>query len=156
MGCKGLHCDGCHHGSPAGPAAAVLALLVIVAVAARGAWPKVVHAVEIAAWTMSGVTGAAIVITGTVLTVRGVRRARARRAARQVTYHIAPVIPAARRTEPPAIDRAERPAWLYGSGCCQNWTPEHGCSSHTGRPAMSCKRVRSGQTGGGSDEHRPR
>jgi hypothetical protein len=137
MGCKGLHCDGCHHGSPAGPAAAVLALLVIVAVGARAAWPKVVNAVEIAAWTVTGVTGAAIVLTGTVLTVRGVRRVRARRAAPQVTYHIAPVIPAARRTEPPAIGRPERPAWLYGSGCCQNWTPEHGCSHHTGRPAMS-------------------
>jgi hypothetical protein len=61
MGCKGLHCDGCNHGgSPAGPAAAVLALLVIVAVAAREVWPKVVHAVEIAAWTVAGITGAAI------------------------------------------------------------------------------------------------
>jgi hypothetical protein len=110
MGCKGLHCDGCHHGSPAGPAAAVLALLVIVAVAAREVWPKVVHTVEIAAWTVAGVTGAAIVITGTVLTVRAVRRARARRAARQVTYRITPAVPAPRRTGPPAIDRPARPA----------------------------------------------
>lgn len=31
-----------------------------------------------------------------------------------------------------------RPEWLYGSGCCEHWTPEHGCSAgHTGRPAMS-------------------
>jgi hypothetical protein len=114
MGCKGLHCDGCNHGgSPAGPAAAVLALLVIVAVAAREVWPKVVHAVEIAAWTVAGITGAAIVITATVLTVRAVRQARARRAERQVTYR-ATIIPPARRTESPAIDRPDRPAWLYG------------------------------------------
>jgi len=107
MGCKGLHCDGCNHGG--GPAAAVIALLVIVAVAAREVWPRVVHAVEIAAWTVAGVTGAAIVITGTVLTVRVARRVRARRTAR-VTYHVAPVIPAVRLTEPSAIDRPERPA----------------------------------------------
>ncbi len=107
MGCKGLHCDGCKHGS-GGPAAAVIALLVIVAVAAREAWPRVVHAVEIAAWTVAGVTGAAIVVTGTVLAVRVVRRVRARRAL--ATYRVAPVIPAVRLTEPPAIDRPERPA----------------------------------------------
>jgi hypothetical protein len=108
MGCKGLHCDGCNPGG--GPAAAVIALLVIVAVAAREVWPKVVHAVEIAAWTVAGVTGAAIVITGTVLTVRVTRRVRARRALRQATYHVTPVIPAVRLTEPTAIDRPERPA----------------------------------------------
>jgi hypothetical protein len=136
MGCKGLHCDGCNLGSPAGPAAAVLALLVIVAVAAREAAPKLVHAVEIAAWTVAGLTGAAIVVIGTVVTVRVVRRFRARHVAPQVTYHIASIIPPARRTGPAAIDRPERPAWLYASGCCQNWTPEHGCPSHTGRPAM--------------------
>jgi len=39
-----------------------------------------------------------------------VRRVRARRALRQVTYHVAPVIPGVRLTEPPAIDRPERPA----------------------------------------------
>ena len=102
MGCKGLHCDGCNHGG--GPAAAVIALLVIIALGLRAAWPQIVHAVEIAAWTVAGVTGAAIVITGTVLTVRAVRRVRARRALRQATYH-APVIPAARLTGHPAIDR---------------------------------------------------
>ncbi|MBV9444715.1 MAG: hypothetical protein JO345_02285 [Streptosporangiaceae bacterium] len=107
MGCKGLHCDGCNHGS-GGPAAAVIALLVIVAVAAREVWPKVVHAVEIAAWTVAGITGAAILITAMVLTVRVVRRVRARRAAR-VTYHVTPVIPAVRLTDPSAIDRPEWP-----------------------------------------------
>ena len=107
MGCRGLHCDGCGHGG--GPAAAVLALLVIVAVAAREVWPKVVHAVEIAAWAVAGITGAAIVITGAVLTVRVARRVRARRELRQVTYH-ATVIPPVRLTGLPAIDRPERPA----------------------------------------------
>ena len=74
MGCKGLHCDGCGNGG--GPAAAVIALLVIVAVAARKVWPEIVHAVEIAAWTVAGVTGAVIVITGAVLTVRVARQVR--------------------------------------------------------------------------------
>ena len=78
MGCKGLHCEGCGHGG--GAAAAVIALLVIIALALRKAWPAIVSAVEIAAWTVAGVTGAAIVITGGVLTARAVRRHRARRA----------------------------------------------------------------------------
>ena len=62
------------------------------------------HAVEIAAWTVAAVAGAAILITGTVLTARTVRRVRARRALRQATYHAAPVIPAARLIEHPTID----------------------------------------------------
>ena len=96
MGCKGLHCDGCGHGG--GPAAAVIALLVIVAVAARKVWPDIVHGLEITAWTVAAVTGAAILITGTVLTVRTVRRVRARRALRQATYYAAPISRAADRT----------------------------------------------------------
>lgn len=33
-----------------------------------------------------------------------------------------------------------RPAWLYGQGCCDRWSPESGCSDgHTGRPAMSLR-----------------
>jgi hypothetical protein len=31
---------------------------------------------------------------------------------------------------------AGRPEWLYGTGCCDQWTPEDGCRWHTGRPAM--------------------
>jgi hypothetical protein len=137
MGCKGLHCDGCRHGSPAGPAAAVLALLVIVAVAARAVAPKLVHAVEIAAWIVAGLTGAVIVVMATVVTVRFSRRLRARRALRQVAPGrnqrvITGTVLGARR----AIGSPQRPAWLYGSGCCEQWTPEDGCSWHTGRPAM--------------------
>ena len=75
MKCNGLHCEGCGHGG-GGAAGAVIALLVIIALALRKAWPAIVSAVEIAAWTVAGVTGAAIVITGMVLTVRGVRRVR--------------------------------------------------------------------------------
>lgn len=30
-----------------------------------------------------------------------------------------------------------RPEWLYGTGCCNQWTPADGCPVHTGRPAMS-------------------
>ena len=77
MRCNGLHCEGCGHGG--GAAGAVIALLVIIALALRKAWPAIVSAVEIAAWTVAGVTGAAIVITGGVLAVRAVRRRRARR-----------------------------------------------------------------------------
>ena len=109
MGCKGLHCDGCGHGG--GPAAAVIALLVIVAVAARKLWPDIVHGLEITAWTVAAVTGTAILITGTVLTVRTVRRVRARRALRQAAYRAAPVIPATRLIEHPTIEPpAGRPA----------------------------------------------
>ncbi len=144
MGCKGLHCDGCNHGSGAA-AAAVTALLVIVAVAAREAWPKVVHAAEIAAWTAAGVTGAAIVITGMVLTVRRVRRVRARRAPRQATYRVAPVIPAVRLTEPAAIDRPGRRAL--------GQPPQHrpGAWPVPGRREDIRPRI-----GGNGDEHRPR
>jgi MYXO-CTERM domain-containing protein len=103
MGCKGLHCDGCNHASsPAGPAAAVLALLVIVAVAAREVWPKVVHAVEIAAWIVAGTIGAALILTATVLTVRAVRRARARHAERQVTCHATVILNPPRAAQRPA------------------------------------------------------
>jgi len=109
MRCTGLHCDGCGHGG--GPAAAVIALLVIIALALRKAWPEIVHAVEITAWTVAAVTGAAILITGTVLTVRTVRRVRARRALRQIAYH-AQVIPAARLIEHPTIDRPAGPLAL--------------------------------------------
>ena len=44
-----------------------------------------------------------------------------------------------------------RPEWLYGSGCCERWTPEDGCPQHTGRPAMSLKAReldRPGEAGG--------
>ena len=141
MGCKGLHCDGCGHGS-GGPAAAVIALLIIVAVAAREVWPKIVEAVEIAAWTVAGVTGAAILATGTVLTVRVARRVRARRAAR-VTYHVTPVIPAVRLTGPPAIDRPERPAL--------GQAPQSGAWPLPGWREDIRPRI-----GGDSDERRPR
>jgi hypothetical protein len=78
MRCHGLHCQGCGHGG--GAAGAVIALLIIIAVALRKAWPAIVSAVEIAAWTVAGVTGAALVITAGVLTTKAVRRRRARRA----------------------------------------------------------------------------
>jgi hypothetical protein len=102
MGCKGLHCDGCRGGGGAG---AVIALLVIIAVGLRAAWPQIVRAVEIVAWTVAGTAGAVIVITGAVLTVRGARRVRARRGARLITYYPAQIIPAARISGRPAIER---------------------------------------------------
>ncbi len=82
MNCKGIHCQGCGHGGgAAGGAGAVIALVVIVALALRKAWPAIVSAVEITAWTVAGITGAAIVITVGVLTVRALRRRAIRRAA---------------------------------------------------------------------------
>ncbi len=75
--CKGLHCDGCKAGGPAG---AVIALVVIIALAARAAMPAIVSAVEIIAWTVAAVTGSAVVITGGVLTTKAIRRHRAREA----------------------------------------------------------------------------
>ena len=78
MKCNGLHCDGCGHGG--GAAGAVIALLVIIALTLRKTWPAIVSAVEIAGWTVAGLSGAAILVTGGVLTTGAVRRRRARRA----------------------------------------------------------------------------
>ena len=142
MGCKGLHCDGC--GGGGGAVGAVIALLVIIALALRKAWPEIVHAVEIAAWTVAGITGTAIVVTGTVLTVRGVRRVRARRALRQVTYY-AQVIPAARLTEHPIIGRPGRPALGQPPRRQPGTWPLPGWWEDV-RPRI----------GGDGDEHRPR
>lgn len=143
MGCKGLHCDGCTHGSGGGPAAAGIALLIIIAVALRKAWPEIVRAVEITAWTVTGLAGAAILATGTVVTVRVARRVRARRAAQQVAYHVTPVIPAVRLTQPPAIDRPERPAL--------GQPPQNGAWPLPGWRQDIRPRI-----GRDSDEHRPR
>ena len=85
MKCKGLHCDGC--GDDWGGVAAVIALVVIVAVALRAAWPAIISAVEIAAWTVAGITGAVILAAGVLLTRRVVRWRRARR-----TFRGGPVI----------------------------------------------------------------
>ena len=81
MNCNGMHCQGCGHGGgAAGGAGAVIALVVIVALALRKAWPGIVSAVEVTAWTVAGLAGAALVTTGGVVAVRAARR-RARRAA---------------------------------------------------------------------------
>jgi hypothetical protein len=103
--CKGLHCDGCPGGGAG--VGVVIALLVIIAVGLRSAWPAIVHAIEIAAWTVAGIAGAAILVTGTALTVRVTRRVRARRARRQVAYH-ATILPPARPAGRPAIGRPAR------------------------------------------------
>ena len=105
MGCKGLHCDGCGHGG--GPAAAVIALVVIVALALHKAWPAIVSVLEIAAWTLVAVTGAALAVTGGVLAVRMIRRHRARRA---VAYRSARVIPAVRLVAEHIEPTMQRPA----------------------------------------------
>lgn len=126
MDCKGLHCDGCGHGNSGGVAGAVIALLVIVALALRKAWPEIVSALEIAGWTVAAATGAAIVITGTVLATRALRRRRARRT---LIYRPGLVIQHARLTERPIDQGAERPAigaareYQPGSWPLSGWAP---------------------------------
>lgn len=108
MRCHGLHCDGCRHGS-GGPAAAVIALLALIALAPRNVWPQLVSALEIAAWTVAGVTAAAIAITVMVLTVRAARSHRARLTARQaVIYRPGLVIPPAESGRPAARSAQRR------------------------------------------------
>ncbi len=103
-GRKGLHCEGCGHRG--GPAGAVIALLVMVALALRKAWPQIVAALEITAWTVAAVTGAALTATCGVLILRAVRRRRAH----AVVYRPGPVIPAARLAEHPIEPPIGRPA----------------------------------------------
>lgn len=102
MKCNGLHCPGCGHGGAA--AGAVIALVVIIALALRKAWPAIVSAVEIAAWTVAGLTGTALVVTGGVLTVRVLRRARPAAA-----YRRGPVVIEGTRLYPP-LPPTGRPA----------------------------------------------
>jgi len=78
MRCNGLHCEGCGHGG--GAVGAVIAFLVIIALALRKTWPAIVSVVETAAWTVAGLSGAALIVTCGALTARAVRRRRARRA----------------------------------------------------------------------------
>ena len=136
MGCKGLHCDGCGHGG--GPAAAVIALVVIVALALHKAWPAIMTGLEIAAWTLASVCGAALAITGAVLVVRMARRHLARRAA---LYRPAPVLPAIRLVAEHIDTPAERPAITRRPATwpLPGWWEEI-------RPRI----------GGDGDEHRPR
>jgi hypothetical protein len=120
MDCKGLHCDGCRHGGTGG-AGAVIALIVIVALALH---KTVVSAAEIAGYTVAAVTGTAILVTGTVLTVRGLRR-RARRAAacrapiviNAVRVHDRPLPPDRRAVDAPR-DTGTWPfaTWRDGTG----------------------------------------
>jgi hypothetical protein len=135
MNCNGMHCQGCGHGGgAAGGAGAVIALVVIVALALRKAWPAIISAVEVTAWTVAGLAGAVLVTTGGVLAVRAARRRAAGRRSPVViegTRLYPPLPPAA----PPALG-PPRPAggraWPL-----PGWRDEI-------RP----------RTGGDSDEHR--
>ena len=147
--CRGLHCDGCR--DRGGSVAALAGLAVIIALAVPQVWPRIAHAVEIAAWTTAALTGTVITMTAGVWLTRISRRRRARRAAERtaVRRQAGPVISAGYqpgyRVIPgtiggrPAISTPRRPARLYDSGCCERWTPEDGCPAHAGRPAMSLR-----------------
>ena len=124
MNCKGLHCQGCGHGG--GAAGAVIALVVIAALALRKAWPAVVAAVEVAAWTVAGVSGATLVITAGVLTTKEMRRCRARRElARRPAYRYVLVVDEAPRTFtgtlPPAPGQIEPPRWPLAGPDLRPW-----------------------------------
>src|SRR6266704_3220564 len=77
--CRGLHCDGCR--DRGGSGAALAGLAVIIALAVPQVWPRIAHAVEIAAWTTAALTGTVITMTAGVWLTRISRRRRARRAA---------------------------------------------------------------------------
>jgi hypothetical protein len=132
------------HGGDGGPAAAaaVIVLLLFIAVGVRAAWPDIVHTVEVIAWTVTGVTGSAIAVTGTVLTTKAVRRRRRARRAVMPPVVQATVIPPAR----PAVTRPASPPALgqprqrqAGTWPLPGWWEEI-------RPRI----------GGDGDEHRPR
>jgi hypothetical protein len=133
MNCKGLHCQGCGHGG--GAAGAAIALVVIVALALRRAWPAIVSAVEITAWTVAGTCGAAIVTTAGVLIVRAARRRAA--AARR-----SPVVIEAMRLCPPLPPAGRPELGPPRSQAAKPW-PLPGWPDQTGP-----------QTGGKADEHR--
>jgi hypothetical protein len=131
------------HGGDGGPAAAaaVIVLVLFIAVGVRSAWPDIARTVEVIAWTVTGVTGSAVVVTGTVLTTKAVRRRRARRAVGQPVVRAAvipPVRPAVTRpVSPPALGQPrQRPG---GTWPLPGWWEEV-------RPRI----------GGDGDEHRPR
>jgi hypothetical protein len=135
MKCNGLHCPGCGHGG--GAAGAVIALVVIVALALRKAWPAIVSAAEITAWTVAGLTGAAIAVTGGVLTVRVLRR-------RAAAERRSPVVIEGTRLYPP-LPPAGRPALGPPRPLAGRAWPLPGWWEEI-RP----------QIGGEGDEHRPR
>jgi hypothetical protein len=137
MNCKGIHCQGCGHGG--GAAGAVIALAVIVALALRKAWPAIVSAVEITAWTVTGVAGAVLLVTGGVLAARVVRRHRARRASWRSP--VTTIAAQGREAVPPAMHPAIDPPHPAGG---RAW-PLPGCWEEI-RPRI----------GGDGDEHRPR
>ena len=106
MNCNGMHCQGCGHGGgAAGGAGAVIALVVIVALALRKAWPAIISAVEVTAWTVAGLAGAVLVTTGGVLAVRAARR----RAHQAAAGRRSPVPVEGMRLYPP-LPPAGRPA----------------------------------------------
>jgi hypothetical protein len=136
MNCNGMHCQGCGHGGgAAGGAGAVIALLVIIALALRKAWPAIISAVEITAWTVAGLAGAAIVITGGVLAVRAARR-------RAGAGRRAPVVIEGTRLYPP-LPPAGRPAL----------GPPRPAGGRAWPPPGTWDEIRP-RTGGDDDEHR--
>ncbi len=132
MGCGGMHCDGCGHGGGAGPAGAVVVLLLFIAVGLRKVWPELVSALEIIGWTLAGIAGAVIVVTGTVVTVRVARARRSRRPGQQITLRL--YRPSGKRITPgrtvPGTVLGARPGKSGGRPAIGR-TP----AGHTGRPA---------------------
>jgi hypothetical protein len=118
MGCKGLHCDGCHHGGPRF-AAGFGALVILGAVLVYAAHRRVIdHAASITADVMLLVlTVAASTSVAAALTVAVVRVHRVITRRRHERQMLAPprvrVLPTGTAgAQPPAIGQARsRPVW---------------------------------------------
>jgi hypothetical protein len=92
--CKGLHCDGCHHGS-AGAGAGIGALVVLIGVLELAAHHRAVgHAASDAAHIAIDVlVMVTVTLTAVAVTVAGVRLARRRAAARRLDAGRRAVLP---------------------------------------------------------------
>jgi hypothetical protein len=117
MSCKGLHCSGCGNGG-GGVLAAIVAVVIIGALIARPvehAADIALHILEIVAYCLAGLAGAAGLAAGAWLAVRWRRRSTATMALpapAPVTALPAPQQAAAGRSEPLAIAPA-RPQELH-------------------------------------------
>jgi hypothetical protein len=129
MGCHGLHCDGCRHGS-GGPAAAAAVLLIFLAVAVRAEWHVIAATVELIAWCLLGTAAAATAGIAAVLAVRA-RRARRDRIRQQAAtvllapgrYHVIPPAPPASEPARRAAIEAPRPRLHVVPGGAQQACP---------------------------------
>src|SRR6266704_268353 len=143
--CRGLHCGGCR--DRGGSVAALAGLAVIIALAVPQVWPRIAHAVEIAAWTTAALTGTVITMTAGVWLTRISRRRRARRAAERTAVR--------RQAGPAAGPRSARPGVPRGCttrGVVSAGPPRTGARRTLAARPRRCGHAPDGQTGGGNDD----